>query len=120
MWSPRTECILHFLLAFVVVGIAKTLEPTRRDPRTYSSTSQCHMCYQNAQIYFVTSHLNSEALEVTLSFIKKKKKKMRHLQFKKVVLVNNLGLCLKYNVEISDTLSLSYLLYPNVIFTTQK
>lgn len=38
------------------------------------------MCYQNAQVYFVTSHLNSEALEIIFPFIDKKRDKTSLVQ----------------------------------------
>lgn len=65
----------------------------------YWPTSQCHMYHHCAQIYFVTSHLNLEALEIANLFLLLGKKDKRHLQLNKVVLGNDLGVCIKYNVE---------------------
>lgn len=65
---------------------------------TYCSTSQCHMNHLYAQIYFVTSYLNLEALALPNLFSLPGKKR-QEASPDQVILGNTLEGCIKSNVE---------------------
>ena len=120
MGSPRTECILQHLLLAIRCRSCQLFGACKKGSNDLLPHHP--MSYVSSVCPDLLCHISLKfgSIKVTKLFLLLGKKDKRHLQFKKAILGNNLGVCTKYNVEFRDILSLSYALYPYVIFIRQK